>query len=122
MGSNSVSVSQNSQYPVFIVPLQASNQPIRKIVFACDLVHVSASLSVGFFKEVLDLFSAPLFVRNVENKNRNASTQKQEEMTPLHQILDKYNPEYIHITHDNVITGVREFVEKNQVSVIVTIP
>ena len=122
MGSNAVSVAQNSQYPVLIIPSQASIQPIRKILFACDLVDVSASTPIGLFKEFLDLFNAQLFVLNVENKHRKASPQKPEETSPLHQILDRYNPEYIYITHDNVITGVLEFAEKNQVSAIVTIP
>jgi nucleotide-binding universal stress UspA family protein len=122
MGSNAVSVSQNSHYPVLIVPLPASIQPIRKILFACDLVDVSASTPIGFFKEFLDVFNAELFVLNVENKNRKAFPQKPEETSPLHEILDKYNPEYIHITHDNVIAGVLEVAERNQVSLIVTIP
>ena len=122
MGSNAVSVSQSSQYPVFVVPSQASIQPIRKILFACDLADVSASTPIGLFKEFLDLFNAQLFVLNVENRNRKVSPQKPEEIFPLHQILDKYKPEYIRVTHDDISTGVLEFAEKNRVSLIVTIP
>jgi nucleotide-binding universal stress UspA family protein len=122
IGSNAVDVSQNSYYPVLIVPSEASLQSIRKILFACDLTNVSTSTPVGLLKEFLHLFNGQLFVLNVDSKNRKSSPHTPKEISQLHDILDKYKPEYAIISHENTSKGILEYAEKNQVSLIITIP
>lgn len=123
VGSNAVNVSQNSRYPVLIVPTNASIRPIiSRILIACDLGKVSQTTPLDSLDEVLKLFNASLFVVNVDDKNRHFSPQTPEEMYQLHHLFDKYKPQYAFINNEDTVAGILGYAEKNDISIIVTIP
>jgi nucleotide-binding universal stress UspA family protein len=122
IGSSAINVSQNSKYPVLIVPAHAPVEPVQRILFACDLGEVVATTALDSVAQILDLFHAPLFVLNVEHKNRHFPPQMQEEMYQLHHIFDKYKPGYAFTDNKDITTGITEYAEKNNISLIITIP
>ena len=121
IGSNAINVSQNSQYPVLIVPQKAKLAPVRNILFACDLSEVAKTTPLGALDEVLKIFNAPLSVLNVDEKNRHFSPQTPEEMHQLHHIFDKYKPRYAFTDHEDTAAGIIDYAEKNDISLIITI-
>lgn len=122
VGSNAVNVSQNSRYPVLIVPTNASIQPIiSRILIACDLSKVSQTTPLDSLDKILTLFDASLFVVNVDDRNRHFSPQTPEEIHQLHYIFDKYKPQYAFIDSEDTVTGILEYAERNDISIIVTI-
>lgn len=122
IGSNTINVSQNCKYPVLVVPAQAPLEPIRTILFACDLNEVTATTPLDSLGEILELFHAPLVVLNVDNKNRHFSPQTPEEMYQMHHIFDKYKPRYVFIDNEDITTGITNYAEENNISLIITIP
>lgn len=121
VGSNAVTVSQTSKYPVLIVPAEAPIEPIRSILFACDLNEVTATIPLDSLDKILAFFYAPLFVVNVDNKNRHFSPQTPEEMYHLHHIFDKYRPQYAFIDREDITSGIIDYAEKNYISLIITV-
>lgn len=122
IGSSAINVSQNSKYPVLIVPAQAAIEPVRSILFACDLSEIKATTGLDSVAEILELFHAPLFVLNVDEKNRHFSPQTPEEMYQMHHIFDKYKPGFAFTDNKDVTAGITEYAEKNNISLIITIP
>jgi len=122
IGSNAINVSQNSKYPVLIVPAQAPVEPVHSILFACDLSEIKATTGLDSVAEILELFHAPLFVLNVDDKNRHFSPQTPEEMYQMHHIFDKYKPGFAFTDNKDVTAGITEYAEKNNISLIITIP
>jgi len=122
IGSNTITVSQNSKYPVLIVPTKAPLEPIHSMLFACDLSEVAATTPLGALDDVMKLFKAPLFVLNVDDKNRHFSPQTPDEMYQMHHIFDKYKPRYAFVDSKDIIQGIMDYAEKNNISLIITIP
>lgn len=122
IGSSAINVSQNSKYPVLIVPAQAAIEPVRSILFACDLSEIKATTGLDSVAEILELFHAPLFVLNVDEKNRHFSPQTPEEMYQMHHIFDKYKPGFAFTDNKDVTAGITEYAEINNISLIITIP
>jgi K+-sensing histidine kinase KdpD len=90
-------------------------------LLACDLNDISDTIPVDSLKKILELFNAPLTLLNVDHNNRNFSAQTPEEIHHLHYLLDKYKPQYAFIDHEDTATGILDYAEKNEVSLIVTI-
>ena len=122
IGSNTIIVSENSKYPVLVVPDQAPVEPIQNILFACDLSKVTATTPLGLLEGIMELFRAPLIVLNVDDKNRHFSPQTPEEMYQLHHIFDKYKPRYAFTDNEDITTGITDYAEKNNISLIITVP
>lgn len=120
IGSNTITVSQNSKYPVLVVPVQAPVEPVHSILLACDLSKVTAATPLGLLNDIMELFKAPLYVLNVDDKN--FSPQTPEELYQLHHIYDKYKPHYAFIDTTDIIKGITDYTEKNNISLIITIP
>lgn len=122
IGSNTVNVSQNSRYPVLIVPANCSIRPITRILIASDLSNVSQATPLEPLDKILNLIPASLIVLNVDYKNRRFLPQTADEMHQLHYIFDKYKPEYAFIDNEDTAAGILDYAEKNDISIIVTIP
>lgn len=122
IGSTTINVAQNSKYPVLVVPEQAPLEPIRSILFACDLSEINATTPFDRLDRVLELFQVPLFVVNVDDKNRHFSPQTPEEIYQLHHIFDKYKPRYAFIDNEDIAEGITRYVEKNNISLVITVP
>src|SRR5688500_14407541 len=121
IGSSAINVSQNSKYPVLIVPAHAPVEPVQSILFACDLSEVVAITDLKSVAEILELFLAPLFVLNVEHKNLHFPPQMPEEMYQMHHIFDKYNPAHPSTDKKHLPTAITQYAEQNNSPRVTTI-
>ncbi len=119
IGSNTISVADNTTVPVIIVPSDCKFEPIRNIVFACDFKKVEQTTPVNPIKRVLNETGARLMVLHVEKKhNENLPAQKQ----VLDSLLASCSPEYHFVENDNIIEGINQFAHQANADLIITIP
>lgn len=120
VGSNTVDVVKNSNFPVIVVPTQASFRPIRKVVFACDLRKVAKTTRKDVLHMVLDIFKPELHVLNIQKEGREHI--RPEENQELDNMLHNYNPQYHFVDHPNTVEGITAFAEKEAADLLLIIP
>ena len=67
-------------------------------------------------------FGAELHVLNVDHEGKNFKSGTPEESMMLHQLLADLNPGYHFIEHEDVEDGINDFVDKNNIDLLITIP
>ncbi|HMI78473.1 MAG TPA: universal stress protein [Ferruginibacter sp.] len=121
LGSNAVTVCKISDHPVVLVPAHLKLQPVKKIVFACDMKEVNKTIPAAALKQVLDNFKVPLTVLNVDNEDKHFTPETPQETMTLHDILKDYTPEYYNIQNENVVSGIIEFAKENPATLVLLI-
>jgi nucleotide-binding universal stress UspA family protein len=122
MGTNTIEVAENSYFPVLVVPNEAKIESVQKILIACDLGKVTETIPVNLLNEVLNLFKAQLTVLNVDYKNKHFSPGTVDELYHIHHLFDAYNPEYAYTENKDVSSGILEYAEQHDISLIIVIP
>jgi nucleotide-binding universal stress UspA family protein len=122
IGSNTIDVVKHTTCPVLIVPSKAVFRPVKKIVFACDFKKVGDSTPVQPLKKLLDIFKAELHVLNIDKDGKGENKDAPLESLMMDNLLGDYHPKYHFIDHHNVVQGIMEFADKEQVDLILIIP
>lgn len=120
VGSNTVDVVKNSNFPVIVVPTGASFRPIHKIVFACDLRKVAKTTRKDVLHKLLDVFKPELHVLNIQKEGKEHIHP--EENQELDNMLHNYNPQYHFVDHPNTVEGITAFAEKEAADLLLIIP
>jgi len=120
MGSKTLHAVNHLNYPVLVVPQNASFRGIKKIALASDLKEIEIA-STKFFEEWLTNFHATLDIINVsESENINADAVSGS--ISLQNLLREFHPHFHFIDKENVEKGVYEFVELNEPDLLIVIP
>lgn len=122
MGSNTINLAQDSPAPLLIVPPVAVFQPIKTVVFACDLKRVSESTPVLAIKGFINALGARLIILNVDRDGARFDPDAIKEMKHLHQLWDEQQPEYYYTDHEDIAKGIMEFAGQQRAELIITIP
>jgi nucleotide-binding universal stress UspA family protein len=120
VGSNTVDVVKNSNFPVIVVPTRASFKPVQKIVFACDLRKVAKTTRKDVLHKLLDIFQPELHVLNIQKEGKEHIHP--EENQELDNMLHNYNPQYHFVDHPNTVEGITAFAEKEGADLLLIIP
>lgn len=120
-GSHTVYAMKNLSWPLLTVPWGSRFSDIKKIGLACDFDKVAQSIPTDELKLLVKDFDARLLVLN---------TGKREEFNPdivfesglLQEMIRELKPEYHFITHNDTDKGILEFVEKNNIDLLVVLP
>ncbi|HJS53442.1 MAG TPA: universal stress protein, partial [Chitinophagaceae bacterium] len=73
-------------------------------------------------KNMVKEFGAELHVLNVDYENKHFKPETPEESLMLHTLLEDLNPNYHFINHVDIEEGINEFVESNNIDLLITIP
>ena len=122
IGSNTVNVAEQSDFPLLIVPDHAPISPISSILFACDLKKITDTTPADSLSRILDIFQAKLHVLNVDNNNKHYSPETPQEISHLNQILNSHQPEYHFVSDKDVVSAIMQFARERRISLIITIP
>lgn len=122
VGSNTLSLAKHSKVPLLMVPPQFTFKPIKQIVFACDLKNISESTPIYAIRTFVHAIGAKLLILNVDQDETHFNPDRIKEMTALHQLWDREEPEYHYIDDENTAHGIVMFAEKYQADLIVTVP
>ena len=94
----------------------------EKIGFACDFDKVVESTPIRFIKNMVKEFGAELHVLNVDYEGRHFKPETPEESLMLNTLLEGLNPSYHFIENADIEDGINNFVERNNVDLLITIP
>lgn len=121
IGSNTISVAENSIRPVIIVPASSGFKKIQNILLACDFKKVVESTPVTALRKVMDQTKASLHVINVSETAKQDADAAFESLM-LDTLLQGYSPQY-HFIHDKDFTeATNRFAAENNIDLIITIP
>ena len=122
-GSTTLTAIRHLKWPVIVVPPGKEYRTgIKKIGFACDFDKVVESTPIQFIKNMVKEFGAELHVLNVDHENKHFKPGTPEESLMLHTLLEDLNPQYHFIDNDDIEDGINEFVETNNIDLLITIP
>jgi nucleotide-binding universal stress UspA family protein len=122
LGSNTIAVISKVDIPVFVIPPGVRFKPMRKIGLATDLREVVESTPVGKIRQIVQFFNAELHVLNVDYQRRHFTASTPEETMNLDSLLAGMNPVYNFIENKDINEGLNEFVEKNDIDLLITLP
>lgn len=121
IGSNTINVVNHTKVPVLIVPADCVYKPVEEVLLVCDYKKIKESIPEQSLKKVLDVLRAKLFVLNIGH-NKSFTSDNMPEAFVLDELLSDYTPEYHHVESKEFSEAINEFVDKNQVDIIITIP
>ena len=122
-GSTTLKAIRHLKWPVIVVPPSKKyGNGIKKIGFACDFKKVVESTPVQFIRDMVKEFGAELDVLNVDYESKHFKPETPEESLMLHTLLEDLNPNYHFINHIDIEDGINEFVESNNIDLLITIP
>lgn len=122
IGSTALSVVKNTKVPVIIVPSDASYTSIKNVMLACDYKKVAETTPVQPIKSILDATKAALHIVNIYKSDKEITSAKTYQQELLHSLLKEYGPEFHFEYNEDFITGINDFVEANNIDLIITIP
>jgi nucleotide-binding universal stress UspA family protein len=121
LGSNTLNIVNNVGRIVLTVPPFAAFRPIRKVVFACDMWNVAATVPVARMKRIMALLDAELQVLNIQ-KPQQPSPEAEAEKETLEKLLDGIPFSFHTLARRNVIAGIKDFVRSEHADLIAIIP
>jgi nucleotide-binding universal stress UspA family protein len=121
-GSNTLTAIKHLPSPVIIVPPGTHYHGVKKIGFACDLKKVVETTPVKEVETLVNNFHAELHVLNIDFNNRNYSVETPEEILNLNMMLTNIKPRYHYLVNEDVEAGIYDFVDKNNIDLLIVIP
>src|SRR6186997_991419 len=122
-GSTTLTAIRHLKWPVIVVPPgKEYGTGIKKIGFACDFDKVIETTPIQFIKNMVKEFGAELHVLNVDHDGKHFKPETPEESVMLNELLADLKPNYHFIEHVDIEDGINEFVEENNIDLLITIP
>jgi len=119
VGSNAITLMDICNKPMLIVSHKVNPAVPKNVLATTDLKEVDRKLSLFNLDQVLDTFSAQLYVLDVAKKEGSAADLAQE-LKYLHERLDKYKPIYDYISHDDITLGIAEYAKEKHIDLILS--
>jgi nucleotide-binding universal stress UspA family protein len=120
VGSHSIRVMENCNYPLVLVPEDARIAAPEKVLLSVEFDLFREGKALPRLVQVLSNLKAELLVVNVAGKG-GYSMDTKEDITHLHQLLDQYNPTFHYLEKDDVAKGITGFANANNVSLIIAV-
>jgi len=120
VGSHSIRVMENGDYPLVIVPEDAKITPLERVLLAVDFDMLRRGKSLPRLVEILNNLHVELFVVNVAS-DEGYSDETKEDIKHVHQLLDRYHPSINYIEDSNVVNSINEFADRHDISLIIAI-
>lgn len=121
LGSNTLNIVNNVGRMVLTVPPFVKFRPIRKVVFACDMVNVAQVVPANRIKRIMGLLNAELLVLNIQKPQQPAPEIGAEKET-LEKMLEGIPFSFNSLKRRNIIAGIKDFAKDMQADLIAIIP
>jgi nucleotide-binding universal stress UspA family protein len=122
LGSNTIRVSKITTVPLLIIPESVSFKTIDKVVFACDFKNVSKTTPVLAIKRTVRQLEAKLLILNVSQNEELFNPDTIKERHYLRQLWGNEQPEYHHTKNEDIVMGIMNFANANQVQLVIAVP
>ena len=117
LGSNTASVIEQAQCPVFAIPEKASFKPIRNIAYAMPL-ELGDLETIAHVKEFADLFGATLHCIHVNYTDGDWDIKEIEELDGVGGGEEGQNITFSIIQNKDVSVGINDFIKKRDIDVL----
>lgn len=121
-GEHTVYAMNHLMWPLTTIPLHARFSRIKKICLACDFTKVVDSTPVKEIELLVNDFHAELHVINSGKREAFEPNTVFESGILLQEILAPLKPQYHFITDENANEGIINFVENNDIDLLITLP
>lgn len=119
-GSNAVSISRESNIPVFIIPPNCSFKKINNIAYASEYdVHITEQTGLIQIKYIASIFGANLSVLHVIPDNHLLNELDSATDLFVEQKLEKINHKTFILSEDRASTALLDFIKAHDMDVIV---
>lgn len=117
--SQVIHIAKTSTVPTLIIPSNISYQPVKNALVPCDFSTVS---SVNLLKNLRHTYlwlHPKLLVLNVAPREKHMQDTNEE---MLEDLLSKYQYDVYYSSNRNILKGILEFQEQNEVQMIIALP
>ena len=120
-GSHAVYAMKHLWCPLITVPPEAKFSSIKKIGLACDFDKIFDTIPVDVIKTLVNEFHAALHILNA-GKKEVYNPEIVFESGLLEEMLSPIKPIYHFISNENTDEGIIDFVEHNNIDLLVILP
>ena len=120
-GGHTVYAMKNLQWPLITVPPGAAFSQVKKICVACDFEKVTELIPVDEIKELVNDFDAELYIVYSGDQELH-QPELIFESGLLQEMLMSLKPQYHFVVNENRDEGIFNFVEKNNIDLLITLP
>jgi nucleotide-binding universal stress UspA family protein len=124
IGDHVIKISKASPAPVLVVPPAYQYSHIDEAVIACDFRKVKENAPLDALQRLLNKRAIKILVVNVNTVGRQtiADPEQLAKETALHEVLEKFHPQYYAVNNPNTITGILDFVTEHNAQMIIALP
>ncbi|HRO71737.1 MAG TPA: universal stress protein [Chitinophagaceae bacterium] len=122
-GGRTINATKTLMWPLIIVPPYTLFRNIRKIGLACDFRDVIETVRVQEIKDIVKEFKADLHILHIsDGENDSIDPKTVEESALLEEMLGDLNPIYHFLHEPDIDKGIRDYVHKNRLDLLIIIP
>lgn len=122
-GSNTLKLIDRNQYPVMIIPPDASYKGIKNVAFASDFKNVEETTPAPLINAVLELFNPTLHIVHVHKESYNTFPKELEEQKEKLMTMFKNYEQNCHLIqmHD-FYKAMDNFINLHDIDFLITVP
>lgn len=123
IGSITTSLLRESNCPVMAIDKKVKFKTPKKIVLACDYKLIKDT-AIVILKEISKLCDAHVYILNVTNEAEPIPADIESSVCGLNlnNTLEEINHSFEFTTNENVVDGINEFINSEQMDMVVMIP
>jgi nucleotide-binding universal stress UspA family protein len=121
IGEQVISISKTSTVPVLIIPSSLRYQNIKQALVPCDSAAISRMVILKGLRSSQQWLHPKLIVLNVDPGKTN-DIHEEENTDALKEILESYSYRVYYSEDKNVVHGILDFSEHNEVQLIIALP
>jgi nucleotide-binding universal stress UspA family protein len=121
VGSNTISIAQNTNLPLIIVPADCTYEVITRTMLLCDYRDMDKSLPEKPLLNFLETVQSAVDVLNFDPNFKREEDEAAFEKFYVHQMLRKFSPNYTYSLRNDVEDAVNDLAEINNVQLIINV-
>ena len=123
IGSDTLSMINNINTPIMIIPPDLKYKKVNNVLFASDFKDVARKTPFDSLKKVLDFFNSNLNILNIDSEHFiELSEVYKLEKAEMESKLNKYHPEFFFLRSFDFLESIASFVETKETDLIITVP
>jgi len=108
--------------PILVVPVRSTSSTIKKIAFACNLLHHSDKIPFKAVKKVIEITEAQLHILFVTTPSMDKKPFIKQNEQIVYEQLQEIKPDYHTIHETNIVRAISQFIKNEQIDLLCLAP
>lgn len=121
IGSNTGEVVKKIKKPVLIIPHNARYVKPDKILLTTDFKPIRRDMQIERLRDFTSALNGEIMVLNVHDPRNSVDIEKAKITSGLENLLEGVKHSYHDIVNDDIIEGIEEFIEENDIKILAMI-